>query len=301
MLYNTKILETALNALFHNSYMSMLSRPDFQAMNALFTVVNSTTGKEDYAWLGDVPLIKEWIGNKEIGSILDYDYTIKNKDWSAGFGIDRNELEDGGTPIAADSRVAALAMAAAKHRYELVIDLIINGTSNLAYDGQAFFASRTEHSGVNDNLLAGTGTSLAQIKADITSARTAMMRFVSDAGRTLGLRGDTIVCPPELEATMLEAVRAASLVTSGSGTTYNPVSQWIRNVVAVPELSDTTDWYLFSTDMPVKPFIYQSRKAPTPVLDDTTTRKDRKIEYSVEMRDNAGYGFYQMGVKVVNS
>lgn len=301
MLYNTKILETALNALFHNSYMSMLSRPDFQAMNALFTVVNSTTGKEDYAWLGDVPLIKEWIGNKDIGSILDYDYTIKNKDWSAGFGIDRNELEDGGTPIAADSRVAALAMAAAKHRYELVIDLIINGTSNLAYDGQAFFASRTEHSGVNDNLLAGTGTSPAQIKADITSARTAMMRFVSDAGRTLGLRGDTIVCPPELEATMLEAVRAASLVTSGSGTTYNPVSQWIRNVVAVPELSDTTDWYLFSTDMPVKPFIYQSRKAPTPVLDDTTTRKDRKIEYSVEMRDNAGYGFYQMGVKVVNS
>lgn len=301
MILNTKILEPALNALFHNSYMSMLSRPDFQAMNALFTVVNSTTGKEDYAWLGDVPLIKEWIGNKEIGSILDYDYTIKNKDWSAGFGIDRNELEDGGTPIAADSRVAALAMAAAKHRYELVIDLIINGTSNLAYDGQAFFASRTEHSGVNDNLLAGTGTSLAQIKADITSARTAMMRFVSDAGRTLGLRGDTIVCPPELEATMLEAVRAASLVTSGSGTTYNPVSQWIRNVVAVPELSDTTDWYLFSTDMPVKPFIYQSRKAPTPVLDDTTTRKDRKIEYSVEMRDNAGYGFYQMGVKVVNS
>lgn len=301
MLYNTKILETALNALFHNSYMSMLSRPDFQAMNALFTVVNSNTGKEDYAWLGDVPLIKEWIGNKEIGSILDYDYTIKNKDWSAGFAIDRNELEDGGTPIAADSRVAALAMAAAKHRYELVIDLIINGTSNLAYDGQAFFASRTEHSGVNDNLLAGTGTSLAQIKADITSARTAMMRFVSDAGRTLGLRGDTIVCPPELEATMLEAVRAASLVTSGSGTTYNPVSQWIRNVVAVPELSDTTDWYLFCTDMPVKPFIYQSRKAPTPVLDDTTTRKDRKIEYSVEMRDNAGYGFYQMGVKVVNS
>jgi len=42
------------------------------------------------------------------------------------------------------------------------------------------------------------------------------------------------------------------------------------------------------------------RDSPELVLDDTMVKRNRKLVYSGEMRGNAGYGFFQMGVKVVN-
>ena len=53
------------------------------------------------------------------------------------------------------------------------------------------------------------------------------------------------------------------------------------------------------------PLIYQSRKAPQLVALDKPTDESvfmrKKIHYSVEMRGNAGYGYYEMSVKTVNS
>jgi phage major head subunit gpT-like protein len=55
----------------------------------------------------------------------------------------------------------------------------------------------------------------------------------------------------------------------------------------------------------MRPLFYQSRKAPQLVSLDKPTDESvfmrKKIMYSVEMRGNAGYGYYQMAVKTVNS
>ncbi|UCB45484.1 MAG: Mu-like prophage major head subunit gpT family protein [Spirochaetota bacterium] len=55
----------------------------------------------------------------------------------------------------------------------------------------------------------------------------------------------------------------------------------------------------------MKPLIYRSRKAPQFVALDKPTDESvfmrKKIHYSVEMRGNAGYGYYEMAVKVVNA
>jgi phage major head subunit gpT-like protein len=181
----------------------------------------------------------------------------------------------------------------------LVADLIANGDSNLAYDGNAFFADRS----TNDNLLSGSGTTVANLQTDISTARSTMMQFESDQGRVMGLMPDTIVCPPQLETAFLEAVRA---VTYGSdagstGIGYNPIAAFGFNVIPLPELSDANDWYIFATQYPLKPFIFQSRKAPVGVLDETEVNRNRKLYYSAEMRGNAGYGFYQMAIKVTNT
>jgi phage major head subunit gpT-like protein len=296
MVYNTSILEKGLKAQFEQAYQQLMTKPHLAQVTELYTEVPSDSEGETYAWLGDLPTVKEWIGDKTIGSLKDYDYAIKNKDFYTGFAIDRNEIEDEKIR-AIGPRVTAMAESVARWPWRMITDLIKNGTTGRAYDGSAFFADRASP---NDNLLGGTGITLAQVKTDIQTARAAMMRFTSDNGEALGIMMDTIVCPPELEATMLEAVRSASLVTNGSGTLFNPVSSWIKNVIVLPELSDNNDWYGLSTGYSLKPFIFQSRKGVQNVLDDTEVKRNRKLSYSAEMRGNAGYGFFQMAVKVVN-
>jgi phage major head subunit gpT-like protein len=57
--------------------------------------------------------------------------------------------------------------------------------------------------------------------------------------------------------------------------------------------------------MVLKPFIYKNRKSPRLVAMDKDTDEQvfmrKKLLYSVEMRCNAGYGYYEMAVKVVNT
>jgi phage major head subunit gpT-like protein len=300
MLYNSNILTTGILARYQEQFNAMLSRPHLQDIASIFTEIPSNKASERYAWLGDMPVVREWIGDKALAGLLDYEYAIKNKDWYTGFAVDRNEIED--EQISAIMpRVDMAAMAMANHKADLLIDLLVNGTSNKAFDGQAFFANRTK----NNNLIAGAGVSFDNIKADITKARARMMRFSAETAegrdKPMGLIGDTIVIPPELENTVLEVVRSSGVVVNGQGTVYNPVSNFISKVIVLPELTDVNDWYILCTSFPLKPLIYQPRKAAVPVIDTTEEKRNRKIAFSVESRGNAGYGFYQMAIKVTNT
>lgn len=58
------------------------------------SVIPSTTDSETYAWLGDIPGMREWIGDREVQNLTASDYTIKNKDFELTVGVDRNAIED---------------------------------------------------------------------------------------------------------------------------------------------------------------------------------------------------------------
>ena len=58
------------------------------------TVTPSTTDSETYAWLGDIPGMREWIGDREIQNLAASGYVIKNRDFELTVGIDRNAIED---------------------------------------------------------------------------------------------------------------------------------------------------------------------------------------------------------------
>lgn len=296
MLYSNKTLKAGILARYQTQYMAMLGRAHLQQVNSIFTEVRSTKRQENYAWLGDMPRVREWVGDKSYGGLKDYDYSIKNKDWYVPLTVDRNDLDDEQISAIMPS-VDMMALTMANHKQDMIIELLLNGTTELAYDGQPFFSNRS----VNDNLLTGTGGTYAALQKDIADVRTAMMRFKSEDGKPMGLRLDTLVVPPELEKPVLEVIRSTAVVLDGQGTNYNPVSSWVKNVIVLPELEDTNDWYALATDFPLKPFIYQARKAPTPVFDDSEEKRNRKINFSVESRGNAGYGFPQMAVKVVNA
>lgn len=298
MIVDTVFLEKGLKAAFDEAMAKMVAGDPFALLGeALATPMPSTSASEKYGFLGDYPGVKEWLGDKTAGSLKDYNFTIPNKDWYDAIEIDRNEIEDDqlGRIL---PRLQGLVLSLKRWKGELIADLIINGTTYLAYDASAFFANRTAP---NDNLLAGTGVTLATIKADLYSTRAAMMKFQSDTGKVIALPMDTVVVPPELEGVMLEAVMSPTNAGGAGYGVYNPASTWIKRVLVLPNASDANDWYGFCTSFPLKPFILQNRKEPENVLDDTQVKRNRKLVYSAEMRGNAGLGLFHMGVKVVNT
>lgn len=104
------------------------------------TVVPSSTGTEEYAWLGQVPGMREWIGERVIHGLEAHGYSIKNKPFELTVGVPRDAIEDDTfgvyTPL-----MGEMGRAAAAHPDELTFALLGLGTTEKCYDGKPFFAT----------------------------------------------------------------------------------------------------------------------------------------------------------------
>lgn len=58
------------------------------------TVVKSQTAANTYAWLGQMPGLKEWVGERAITAIQNHGYSIINKKWANAVEIARTDIED---------------------------------------------------------------------------------------------------------------------------------------------------------------------------------------------------------------
>lgn len=116
----------------------------FEGVTPMYTevamVTPSTTDAETYAWLGDIPGMREWIGDREIQNLTASGYTIRNKPFELTLGVDRDAVEDDKIGLYNPS-VENLAQAAAAHPDKLIFELLKNGFSELCYDGKVFFAA----------------------------------------------------------------------------------------------------------------------------------------------------------------
>ena len=100
--------------------------------------VPSTTSKEIYGWLGQLPGMREWIGPRHIKSLATKGFEIENLDFEMTISVPRNDIEDDQygiyTPLVQD-----MGRAAAAHPDELVFKTLAKGWTELCHDGQYFF------------------------------------------------------------------------------------------------------------------------------------------------------------------
>ena len=106
----------------------------------LATVVPSTTGTEEYGWLGQLPGMREWIGDRHIHGLEAHGYAIKNKPFELTVGVPRTSIEDDNYGVYAPL-MAEMGRSAAAHPDELVFGLLKTGDEIKCYDGKAFFAA----------------------------------------------------------------------------------------------------------------------------------------------------------------
>lgn len=282
----------SLKTTFLNAFDAAPSQWEKTAMK-----VPSGSGQNDYAWLSLFPKMKKWIGDKVIKQLEAFKYTVVNDDWEATVEVDRNDMEDDNLGIYAPQAQMA-GYSARQLPDEIVADLKNNAFTNKCYDGQYFYdtdhpVGEAKTSTSNKGTAALSAASVALAKASYGAARTAIMSFKDDAGRPLGLIPNVLEVPPALEETGRMLLTYDKL-EDDKPNPYKGTAELLVN----PRLLSTTAWFLHCTSRPVKPYIYQERKAPVFVQqiseenDNVFLRK--KYRFGAEARAAGGYAFWQM-------
>lgn len=288
-------LFTSLKATFNNAFAAAPSTWQKIAMK-----VPSTTGHNDYAWLSKFPRMRRWIGEKNVKALEGAKYTVTNEDWEATVEVDRNDVEDDNLGIYGPQ--AQMAGESAKQLPdEIVFEVVSGGFTTKCYDGQYFFdtdhpvrqADGSVASVSNRGTKALSVATQAAAMASYGAARTAMRNFKDDEGRPLNITPSILLVPPALED-VAKLLMTAERLEDGKPNPYKNTSE----VVVDGRLSSDTAWFLLDTTKPVRPVVYQERKAPVfvqqtdPQADDVFSRK--KFKFGAEARAAGGYGFWQL-------
>lgn len=261
----------------------------------LTTVVPSNSRQQFYGFLDSQPTLREWVGPRVVQNVKSKPFSIENKKFEGTVSVSRDDFEDdnlGQYNIIAQQ----LGQAAAEKPDDLVAQLLLNGEAGLGYDGQEFFdLAHPVGTTTSANLFTGKPLTAANFNA----VRAAMRGRQLAGGRTVRVRPNLLIVPPELEAQALEIVAAE---TTANGATN--VNKGKSEVLVIDDLSadSPTSWYLADSTKPVKPMIYQERRAPrvvakTSVTDDNVFSLDEYV-WGVDMRGNAGYGPWYLISKV---
>lgn len=263
--------------------------------------VESNGPIENYGWLGSVPRMRVFDGERKPVQVGTYKYAIENEEYEASLAIDLKDVDDeqtGKYSILAGQIGESSAMFPDELLYGT---LLPNGFSTNGYDGQYFFD--VDHSvglsGVQSNL-----TTLKLGPTGFAAARTLFWRFKDDFGRPVNTSLDLVlIIPPELLATA-EALLTNKTNSNGSDNQFYQAAEIRVN----PWLTDVNAWYLVNRTGKVKAFVQQNRKRePLAVLgqkpgDDTVINQSeamfmrRKVYVGTYWRGAVGYGMFQKAV-----
>jgi len=153
---NIELLFRGFNTSFNKGMEGAPSRYQDVAM-----VVKSTSAQSIYAWLGQFPRLRQWVGSRVSNAVSTHSYALDNKTFESTVQINRSDIEDDQYGLFSPL-FEEMGRAAGDHPDELIFTLLNNGFSTLCYDDKNFFA--TDHPVGNgetvlsvSNMQAGSG------------------------------------------------------------------------------------------------------------------------------------------------
>lgn len=263
----------------------------------LATVVQSTQASEEYGWLSQVPVMREWIDERKVTALGEYGFALKNKKWESTIGFEREVLEDDQTGNV-KVRILQMVEQAYGHYDKLIFELIADGEVGKSYDGAAFYGTHNS-GGTTFTNLGEAALSAEALEAAIAT----MMRIPLDNGEPAMVKPTHLLVPPELWWTAKRLVHSAMSPEVGTG--QNAINPLFGELIPVasPRLSSNTEWHLLDNSHAVRPFVLQQRIAPelhaldgTEGVTETDFLRDIYL-YGIRARHNAGYGLPHFAYK----
>lgn len=250
------------------------------------TIVEANTATVDYAFIADMPSMREWIGERVLKELSAGKYTITKKNWESSIKVDRDVIIYDNLGIV-KPKILSLVELVEMHYMKLVFSLLeLNGN---CYDGKAFFAKNHDIGGVsfsNKDVKPLTQENLLWTIGE-------MERLVSDEAEPLEIVPSLLVVPPELKVTAMNILKKEHLANGESNITYNAMDFVVSRRITNPKA-----WYLFDNTKALKPFILQiNKKVDFTALDKPDSEANfmrREFRYGIDTEDNAGYGLWQM-------
>ena len=291
-------LTAGVRAVFGDSYV-----PQSNVWSQIATLLPSTLAVETYAWLSELPTMREFIDERVVKELSEFSYSIRNRKFEATIGIAREVLEDeqlGQIRI----RVQSMAEAAAAHYDQLLFELIGQGSVALCFDGLPFYSIAHRTGGTAVSNLTNTPLTSDNLEA----ALTAMKRIPLDSGQPMAVQPTHLLVPPELSFTAKRILNSTYYPeATGAGQPGNMAMNPLQGALQIVEssrLPTATEWHVLDASHPVKPFLIQQRIAPEVRALDGSDGYETEASflrdvylYGVRSRDNAGYGLWQYAYK----
>lgn len=311
-------ITTAFNTIYNNALRAV--EPEY---SRIAMTVPSTTEFSTYAWMGQLPAMREWLGDRQTQNITLFDYVIKNKLYELTIGVPRTKIEDDQYGVF-NVQFAMMGRSVTMHPDQLVFPLLEAGFTAKGYDGIAFFA---DNHPLKSGVVSNKGTTALGASAYGTAiAKILAMKDYQGQPFFTEIPELTLVVPPALNETARQILNADFISVSG-GSTQTNVWKGSAKLLVTPRIVSTTAWFLVaafplqpkespqpagagsgegnrqaSEPEPIgglMPFIYQPRIPPEFVAkvnpqDSDLVAKTDTFEYYVRERDNAGYGLYQL-------
>ena len=273
----------------------------------------ATQMTETYAWLGQVPQMREWVGGRLAKQLSEFNFTITNKHYESTleFLVIDLLLEKSGQLMI---RIGEQAQRANSHWAQLLSTLIIDAPSTVCYDGQFFFDTDHEEgdSGAQSNdinvdiselavLTAGSTTApaVAEMQGAIVRGITQIVGFKDDQGEPMNedAREFLVMTPMSLYHTALQAVATPAQVAE-TQTALEAVKKEVRIEVQgnVRLSSWTASFAMFRTDSALKSFIRQELhgvKMKAKGEGSEFEFDNDAHQYGIDARRNVGYGMWQ--------
>ena len=275
---------------------------------------------EDYAWLGNVKGMSEWLGARQFQTLREFQYFIKNRKWEDSLAIKEEDYEFDklGQIIA---RINELSDAAGNHPLELLTELIIAGENTPCYDGESFYD--TDHaegeSGTQSNIVSvdisslpipadahgsTTDPSAQELEKCLLKAIQAMMGFKNDQGRPINQRAKRFAMhvPISYLSSSLGATGNPSFTNGYINTLVSNNQRFQIDVYSDPLLTWTNKFALHRIDASMKPFVFQearpiNMKPPLSYDSEHHTLNDEHL-FPIDGIYNVGYGLWQQSVLV---
>lgn len=111
-------------------------------------VVPSSTRENVYPWLGELPSMQKWAGDRIIRNLKAHKYSIENEKFEMTIAVKRDDIEDDQIGIY-NPMFRDMGAQAGLHPNQLVFGALKKGHETACYDGQYFFDTDHEVNGAS--------------------------------------------------------------------------------------------------------------------------------------------------------
>ena len=292
---NQALLDEAnkfIKAIFHDE---LTNRTDSNLVELATMKVQSKAKSVEYDWLKDFVKMTPWVAERSIASFKATNYTVTSVLQEAGISVKRVDVETDNLGLY-PARVRALPDAYFMKRKQDLADLIINGGSQLGYDGVSFWNAAHPGEGPDQPAQSNTsGSTLALTGTNYDTVVEEMALWVDHKGEPMEVHPTHIVVGPQNYAAARDLFGVSTQAAGGANPYFGAVE-----VIREPRITDAS-WYLFDFSKQLKPFILQDAdllelQTLTDASTDYVVMNDAFF-YGIRARFVLAYGFWQLGYR----
>ncbi len=298
-------------AIIGTFYKRLNENTGMEWIGAISNYFSSDQDSEEYVWLGQSPVMREWAGGRHSKGFKSNGITIENKHFEATLDIPVKHLRRDKTGQI-QVRIGELATRTNSHWARLLSQLISNGETGECYDGKMFFATNHKEgkSGTQSNnvtfdlanaaINGEVGTvdtpTESALREVILAGIQQIIGFKDDQGEPMNENASKFLVMVPVNLWFIAKAALAVPLTAGGAT--NPVKVLADLDIAVasnPRLTGN-QIYVFRADGDVKAFIRQEEESVQlkAKAEGSEYEFDHDAhQYGVDTWRNVGYGYWQ--------